>query len=203
MAQRYKPTIDAPVVRIMVLETDKPHPDTQTEKGSFGEILHRHFSRAGEAHHPPLGIETDQEFVVTEQGGRMPSYDEFEGFDGLLITGSMFDAHGDNDWILQLLELLQGQSCRPSQIIVSSDSPRTLDQEARLQVHGRLLRPPAPRPPPRRSRRPFPPRRLGTRPLPHHAHAHRPAPLPHVLGRRLPAPDAPGSGRQDPLGRRG
>lgn len=109
MAQHYKPSIDAPVVRIMVLETDKPHPDTQDEKGSFGEIVHSHFSRAGEEHHPPLGVETDQVFVVTEQGGRMPNFDEFQGFDGLMITGSMFDAHGDNDWILQLLGLLRGK----------------------------------------------------------------------------------------------
>lgn len=107
MAQHYKPTIDANVVRIMVLETDKPHPDTQYEKGSFGEIVHDHFSRAGEQHHPPMGVQTDQVFVVTEQGGRMPTFDEFDDVDGLLISGSMFDAHGDNEWILQLLELLR------------------------------------------------------------------------------------------------
>lgn len=70
MAQHFKPTIDASVLKIMVLETDTPHPDTQTEKGSFGEIVHRHFSDAGKEHHPPLGVETDQVFVVTEKGGK-------------------------------------------------------------------------------------------------------------------------------------
>ncbi|KAF4980300.1 hypothetical protein FZEAL_3671 [Fusarium zealandicum] len=107
MAQHYKPTIDADVVRVFVLETDKPHPNTEDEKGSFGEVLHTHFCRAGSAHHPPLGVETEQEFVVTEEGGRMPKVEEFDMYDGLLITGSMYDAHADNQWILDLLELLR------------------------------------------------------------------------------------------------
>ncbi|KAL4796590.1 class I glutamine amidotransferase-like protein [Aspergillus venezuelensis] len=107
MDQKYKPTPTAPVVRLMVLETDKPHPDTYSERGTFGQILHEHFSIAGRAHHPPLGVETDQVFVVTEQGGRMPTAEEFDEFDGLLITGSVYDAHGDNEWILQLLNLLR------------------------------------------------------------------------------------------------
>lgn len=105
--QTYKPTPSAPVVRLMVLETDIPHPDTFSERGSFGQIVHNHFARAGRAHHPPLGVETDQVFVVTEQGGRIPSVQEFDDFDGLLITGSVYDAHADNEWILQLLDLLK------------------------------------------------------------------------------------------------
>ncbi|OAA53119.1 Glutamine amidotransferase type 1 [Akanthomyces lecanii RCEF 1005] len=107
MAQINKPTSDSPLVRLMVLETDKPHPDTASDRGSFGQIVHHHFSKAGEAHHPPLAVETDQVFVVTEQGGRMPKKEEFEGYHGLLITGSMFDAHGNNQWILDLLTLLK------------------------------------------------------------------------------------------------
>ncbi|KAL2809378.1 class I glutamine amidotransferase-like protein [Aspergillus granulosus] len=103
----YKPTPSAPIIRIMVLETDMPHPDTYSERGSFGRILHEHFAKAGRAHHPPLGVEIDQVFVVSEQGGRIPTEDEFEGFDGLLITGSVYDAHGDNEWILALLYLLR------------------------------------------------------------------------------------------------
>lgn len=107
MTRSSKPTPDAPVVRLMVLETDEPHPDTKSDQGGFGEILHRHFAKAGEEHHPPLGIETDQIFVVTEEGGRVPKAGEFDGFDGLLVTGSMYDAHGDNPWINGLLELLR------------------------------------------------------------------------------------------------
>ncbi|KAK3389776.1 class I glutamine amidotransferase-like protein [Podospora didyma] len=97
----------SPIVRLMVLETDEPHPDTKEEHGSFGEILHRHFANAGQAHHPPLGIETDQVFVVTEKGGKRPEFQDFEGFDGLLITGSMYDASANNSWILELLSLLK------------------------------------------------------------------------------------------------
>ncbi|KAF4458199.1 hypothetical protein F53441_50 [Fusarium austroafricanum] len=107
MGQHYKPSIDADVVKVFVLETDTPHPDTQNERGSFGEILHSHFSKAGSKHHPPLGVETEQVFVVTEEGGRIPKVEEFEDYDGLLITGSMYDAHGDNQWIHELLDLLK------------------------------------------------------------------------------------------------
>jgi hypothetical protein len=32
-----------------------------------------------------------------------------EKYDGLLITGSVYDAHGDNPWILELLSLLKGE----------------------------------------------------------------------------------------------
>jgi GMP synthase-like glutamine amidotransferase len=97
----------------MVLETDEPHPDDHHEKGSLGEILHDHFVRAGKRHDPELGIETDQVFVVTEKGGRIPSAAEFTGVKGVLITGSMYDAHGDDQWIKDLLKLLKGEWARP------------------------------------------------------------------------------------------
>lgn len=107
MDKTTQPSSEAPVVRLMVLETDKPHPDTYSERGSFGKIVHEHFSKAGKAHHPPLGVETDQIFVVTESGGKMPVVSDFDRFDGLLITGSVYDAHGNNPWILELLSLLK------------------------------------------------------------------------------------------------
>ncbi|KAL4783746.1 class I glutamine amidotransferase-like protein [Aspergillus varians] len=107
MDQTYKPTPSAPVIRLMVLETDKPHPDTYSERGSFGQIVHSHFAKAGRAHYPPLGVETDQVFVVSEQGGRIPTVRDFDTFDGLLITGSVYDAHANNEWILNLLEVLK------------------------------------------------------------------------------------------------
>jgi len=102
-----KTTGPRPIVRMMVLETDKPHPETENRKGTFGEILHKHFVDAGEAHDPPLGIETDIRFVVTEKGGNVPKYDEFKDSHALLITGSVYDAHGDDPWILDLLQLLR------------------------------------------------------------------------------------------------
>lgn len=98
-----------PVVRMMVLETDEPHRETQSRRGTFGEILHHHFADAGKAHDPPLGIETDRRFVVTEKGGTMPKFSEFENYHALLITGSMYDAHGDTPWILELLDLLKSR----------------------------------------------------------------------------------------------
>lgn len=105
--QKY-PGPDAPIVRMIVLETDTPHPDTHATKGSFGDILHSHFENAGADHDPPLGVDTDQRFVVEEEGGKVPAFEEFEDYQGVLITGSMYDAHGDNPWILKLLDVLKG-----------------------------------------------------------------------------------------------
>ncbi|KAI5238784.1 class I glutamine amidotransferase-like protein [Aureobasidium subglaciale] len=68
-------------VRMLVLETDEPHPDTIEEKGTFGEVFDRLFKAAGDNHDPPLGIETAM---------------------------NMFDAHGDDKWIQKLIKLLQG-----------------------------------------------------------------------------------------------
>lgn len=105
--QKY-PAPNSPTVRMMVLETDEPHPDTHVTRGSFGEILHSHFQHAGAEHDPPLGIDTDQVFVVEDKGGNVPKVEDFDGYQGVLITGSMYDAHGDNPWILKLLGVLKG-----------------------------------------------------------------------------------------------
>jgi hypothetical protein len=93
---------------MMILETDEPHRKTQSRRGTFGSVLHKHFADAGAAHDPPLGIETDRRFVVPEKGGEIPRFEDFEGCHALLITGSMYDAHGDDGWILELLGLLRG-----------------------------------------------------------------------------------------------
>jgi len=114
MARTLRMVDDRPVVRMMVLETDQPHPETQEKKGSYSDVLHQHFKKAGEHHNPPLNVETDSRFVVTEKGGKIPSADEFEGFHGVLITGSMYDAHGNNEWILDLMDLIRGSSGSPS-----------------------------------------------------------------------------------------
>ncbi|EGY19296.1 hypothetical protein VD0002_g109 [Verticillium dahliae] len=110
MVLTYKPSHETPskdVVKLMVLETDEPHADTIESRGSFGEILFHHMFKAGQAHHPPLGIEVDYQHVVTEKGGILPTFDDMARFDGLLITGSVYDAHGGNQWILDLLSLLK------------------------------------------------------------------------------------------------
>ncbi|TLS31278.1 hypothetical protein PpBr36_02338 [Pyricularia pennisetigena] len=96
-----------PIVRMMVLETDEPHPKSLERKGTYGENLHRHFKAAGDEHKPRLGIEADIRFVVTDKGGEVPKVSEFEGIDAVLLTGSMYDAHGDDDWIKDLMALLK------------------------------------------------------------------------------------------------
>jgi hypothetical protein len=101
---------DKPVVRMMILEVDEPHPATQETRGSYSEILDQTFQNAGKHHDPPLGVSTDRRFVVTEKGGKIPKFEEFDGFHAVLITGSMYDAHGDNQWILDLLDLIKGSS---------------------------------------------------------------------------------------------
>lgn len=99
-----------PTVKMIVLEVDEPHPDDHKEKGSLGEILERHFIKAGQNHDPPLGIEADQRFVVEDKGGKIPSVEEFEGVKGILITGSTYDAHGDDEWIVKLRDLIKSES---------------------------------------------------------------------------------------------
>lgn len=53
-------------VKMLVLETDEPHPETMKHRGRFGEIIDRFFRDAGEAHDPPLSVETEMHFVVDD-----------------------------------------------------------------------------------------------------------------------------------------
>jgi len=95
-------------VRMLVLETDEPHPDTQRERGSFGEVLNELFQEAGEAHDPRLGIETLMMYAVEPEGGRIPSAGEIgDDIHAILITGSVYDAHSDEEWVLKLMRLIQ------------------------------------------------------------------------------------------------
>jgi GMP synthase-like glutamine amidotransferase len=101
-----------PRIKLLVLETDEPHPETKDERGSFGKIFHNLFAEAGCNHDPPLGVETDMHFVVDDpkhgHHGHVPNANDV-GSDvaGILITGSMYDAHGDNPWIINLLNFLR------------------------------------------------------------------------------------------------
>ena len=99
-------------IKILVLETDEPHPETRDRKGSFGEIFHTLFNEAGDAHSPPLRVETHMRYVVDdpEKGnhGSVPHFSEIDtSISAIIITGSMYDAHGDIPWVLKLLELLK------------------------------------------------------------------------------------------------
>ncbi|KAF2718934.1 putative glutamine amidotransferase-like protein C13C5.04 [Polychaeton citri CBS 116435] len=98
-------------VKILVLETDEPHPDTKEERGRFSDIFHHLFKAAGYSHDPPLDVETDMHYVVDdpEHGhhGHVPSASEIpQEINAILITGSMYDAHGDDPWIRSLMSLI-------------------------------------------------------------------------------------------------
>lgn len=98
-------------VRMLVLETDDPHPDTQEETGSFGEVLNEVLVRAGEQHDPKLAISTIIHYAVEPRGGRIPEPSEIgDDIHAILITGSVFDAHSDDAWILKLMELIKRES---------------------------------------------------------------------------------------------
>lgn len=74
------------------------------------------FSRVGSALSPPIDTQVTPCYVVgnndpsLEEDGRLPEVSELGGYDGVLITGSKYDAHGDNLWILKLMEWIQGLS---------------------------------------------------------------------------------------------
>ncbi|KAF2215627.1 hypothetical protein CERZMDRAFT_109549 [Cercospora zeae-maydis SCOH1-5] len=98
-------------VRMLVLETDETHPKTMREIGGFGEIIDRFFTHAGDSHDPPLGTETEMHFVVDdpENGhhGHVPLASEIPSdIHAILITGSMYDAHGNDPWIQELCGLI-------------------------------------------------------------------------------------------------
>ncbi|CAO2656605.1 Nn.00g054080.m01.CDS01 [Neocucurbitaria sp. VM-36] len=95
-------------VRMLVLETDVTHPDTQKEKGSFGVVLNELLKKAGEAHDPSLGIETVMQYVVEPEGGAIPKPEEIgDDIHAILITGSCWDAHGDDAWIHKLMGFIR------------------------------------------------------------------------------------------------
>ncbi|KAF2636585.1 class I glutamine amidotransferase-like protein [Massarina eburnea CBS 473.64] len=102
-------TSDHPVkVRMLVLETDEPHPETQQEKGSIGEMLADLLKRAGDEHDPSLGIETLMQFVVEPAGGTIPKPEEItDDIHAILITGSVYDAHSDEPWIHKLIDFIK------------------------------------------------------------------------------------------------
>lgn len=105
---RLVPTNHPDKIRILVLETDETHPRTRAEKGSFGDVFAQLFRKAGDAHDPPLGVETLMQYIVEPDGGKIPSVEEItEDVHAILITGSTYDAHSDEDWIVKLVKLIQ------------------------------------------------------------------------------------------------
>ena len=97
-------------IRLLILETDQPHPSIHSTRGGYASILSRHFDRAAEVHDPPLTVECDMRFVVEDKGGEIPPVGEFEGYNGVLLTGSLYDAHQEGGWVERLMERLKGES---------------------------------------------------------------------------------------------
>jgi hypothetical protein len=117
-------------VRMLVLETDAVHPDTHKEIGSFGEVFNDLLVRAGDAHDPQLGIETIMQYIVEPDGGRVPDHSDIpKDLHAILITGSEWDAHGDDEWIHKLMEFIKCMSFPSQQYIPQpqyvTDRPQT------------------------------------------------------------------------------
>jgi GMP synthase-like glutamine amidotransferase len=96
-------------IKMLVLETDATHPETQQRRGGFGHVFNDLFQQAGAAHDPPLGVETDMHYVVEDgdHPGHVPTIDEIPSdVRAIIISGSMYDAHGNDPWILKLIDLL-------------------------------------------------------------------------------------------------
>ncbi|KAI7285558.1 class I glutamine amidotransferase-like protein [Hortaea werneckii] len=98
-------------IKMLVLETDSPHPHTLQETGSFGQVFSHVFKAAGQNHNPPLGIDVDMHYVVDDPAkgkhGHVPKFEEIpEDVRAVLITGSLYDAHGNDPWIQDLRSLI-------------------------------------------------------------------------------------------------
>lgn len=96
---------------MLVLEVDENHPDDKKEKGGVGDVLNGLFKTAGNNHDPPLGIDVEMHYIVDDpangQHGHVPKASEIPtDITAILITGSMYDAHGNDPWIKSLLSLL-------------------------------------------------------------------------------------------------
>lgn len=95
-------------VRMLVLETDETFKSTVKRKGgTFGQIFHDLFEEAGRQHKPPLEIETVMKFIVEPEGGAIPLVKDLDDIHAVLLTGSKYDAHGDDAWIVKLVEWIQ------------------------------------------------------------------------------------------------
>lgn len=178
-------------VRMLVLETDEPHPDTQKEKGSFGEILNDLLVKAGEAHRPKLAIETVMQYVIEPDGGKIPKKEEItEDIHAILITGSVWDAHGDDEWIHKLMDLIRRRSFLAKQLAYVLTSSRFVDPPSRHSVLWNMLRASDTLPNTRFESRSREERRLGASTFSHHSFRCRSQVIQHI-GRSRQNPSTP------------
>lgn len=122
---------------MLVLETDETHPETQKEKGSFGVVLNELLRKAGEEHEPKLGIETAMQYVVEPEGGTVPKVEEIgNDIHAILITGSCWDAHGDDEWIHKLMKFIRGMPCHRLLVFLYNRYPDTWTQRPDIRFTG-------------------------------------------------------------------
>jgi len=112
-------------IRVLVLETDQTFESTSERKGTFGDIFHSLFSKAGQDHEPPLKLETVMKFVVEPEGGKIPDVADVGEIDAVLITGSKYDAHGDDEWIWKLVQWIRCKSTLRFAPSVHMRAPKT------------------------------------------------------------------------------
>ena len=98
-------------IRVMVLEVDSVLDTTKARRGTFGDIFNELFAAAAAEHDPPLEAETFIRFVVEPEGGTIPDLEELERNDihAVAFSGSKYDAHANDEWILRLVKWIQGQ----------------------------------------------------------------------------------------------
>lgn len=96
-------------IRLLVLEAEEPHPEIQDRRGRYHDMFHELFSNAGARENPPIKVKSDARYIVEEENP-LPTMEEMrEKYDGVVISGSNYDAHGNNEWILKLVSWLQGK----------------------------------------------------------------------------------------------
>jgi hypothetical protein len=92
-------------IHLLVLETDTPLPKIYKERGSFADIFHELFQKAAKSMKPPVQVETSSYYVVGDE----PDYPaSLDGVNAILLTGSKFDAHGNDKWIHKLISFTRG-----------------------------------------------------------------------------------------------
>lgn len=82
--------------RFAVLTTGHAAEYCVAKYGGYGSMFITMLSDPGE--------EWDEYYVVE---GQFPSPEELHKYDGFVVTGSRHDAHGDEEWIAKLCEILQ------------------------------------------------------------------------------------------------
>lgn len=109
-------------IKLLVLETDIlpgsrdcPMKGDENGAGSIGSAFQSLFTHVGQRQDPPLSVEVSSIYIVgntddpsQSHEGRLPELKEMKDYDGVLITGSKHDAHGDSEWIVKLLDWLRG-----------------------------------------------------------------------------------------------